>query len=247
MARNHLLSGFIALLGTTFSAESQRAETAEIVTSQAGHGALISQGGRLYDNHWSALGRPWPNARHKLYPKDAKATPYTTWRCVSCHGWDYKGSNGHLGNLSSSFVDISGAAGRDPAKILKILTSKAHAEIVSDLPEPELAALAKFIAYGQHDISTILRRNGKAIGDPARGKDIYEGVCSRCHQDDGKASLYGERGDKSSLGWLARNRPEQAIHKIRNGITSADMLSLRFLSLQGIGDLIAYLQSMDKE
>lgn len=138
-------------------------------------------------------------------------------------------------------------AGTDPSKILQLLKSAPHGEIVSALPAPALEALARFIAHGQHDISAILRDDGTAIGDPARGKDIYEGACSRCHQDDGKASIYGEQGDKSSLGWLARNRPQQAIHKIRNGITGADMLALRFLELRGIGDLIAYLQSLDTE
>ena len=57
--------------------------------------------------------------------------------------------------------------------------------------------------------------------------------------------LNGEKGDRSSLGWVARNRPEQALHKIMNGVPAAEMLSLRFLSDIQIADLLAYLQSLD--
>ena len=77
------------------------------------------------------------------------------------------------------------------------------------------------------------------------GKDIYEGTCTRCHQADGKAPLYGEAGNKASLGWIARNRTEQAVHKIRNGVPLADMLSLRFLDRESLAGLLAYLQTLD--
>jgi mono/diheme cytochrome c family protein len=78
-----------------------------------------------------------------------------------------------------------------------------------------------------------------------RGKDIFQGTCERCHDADGKAPIYGERGDKSSLGWIVRQRPEQAVHKIRNGVPGADMLSLRFLNMESLSGLLAYLQKHD--
>ncbi len=51
----------------------------------------------------------------------------------------------------------------------------------------------------------------------------------------------------SSLGWIARNMPQRAVHKIRNGVASADMLWLKFLDLSSIADLSANLQSLDRE
>ncbi|MFM9616228.1 c-type cytochrome, partial [Streptomyces niveiscabiei] len=77
------------------------------------------------------------------------------------------------------------------------------------------------------------------------GKDIFEGVCNRCHQGNGNAPLYGESGDVSSLGWVSRQSPAQAVHKIRNGVPSAEMLSLRFLDIERVGDLLAYLQTLE--
>ena len=87
----------------------------------------------------------------------------------------------------------------------------------------------------------------RSQGDPLRGKDVYDGICNRCHQADGKAPIYGEPGDVSSLGWIARQHPAQAAHKIRNGVPSADMVSLRFLDIEQIGDLLAYLQTLDPQ
>jgi len=117
--------------------------------------------------------------------------------------------------------------------------------VLADLPTDELKDLALFVCCGQHDIGVLIDKNGKAIGNSLRGKDIFENSCARCHQPDGKAPLYGEEGDVSSLGWIARERPAQAVHKIRNGVPNADMLSLRFLELERIGDLLAYLQTLD--
>ena len=47
--------------------------------------------------------------------------------------------------------------------------------------------------------------------------------------------------------WVSRTRPEQALHKVLNGVPAAEMLSLRFLSDEEIADLFAYLQTLDPE
>jgi mono/diheme cytochrome c family protein len=219
----------------------------EASLARPGEAATLSYGGRLYDNHWIAAGRRPPNTTQALYPNDVTSPPVSSWRCVGCHGWDYHGSEGHLGRVLDGFASLSGSRGKTPETIVAHLRSPSHRDIVEGLPVPALDALAKFIAYGLHDVTSILTTDGKALGDPKKGKDIYEGACSRCHEADGKAPLYGEQGDLSSLGWLAKNKPEQAIHKIRNGINNADMLALRFLEMEGIGDLLSFLQSLDEK
>ncbi len=52
--------------------------------------ASISAGGRLYDNWIRELAKRPPKEAHPLYPKEGRfmADPATTWRCVTCHGWD---------------------------------------------------------------------------------------------------------------------------------------------------------------
>ena len=136
--------------------------------------------------------------------------------------------------------------GQDPQSIVESLVSETHRPITAPLSQEQLLALAKFLSFGQHDMSKFSGPEGRAVGNPLRGKDIFEGTCQRCHGADGKAPIYGEEGDKPSLGWLARNRPEQAVHKIRNGVPQADMLSLRFLDPKSLLGLLAYLQTLDQ-
>jgi hypothetical protein len=221
------------------------AEEAQAPRQDRGQAAILSYGGRLYDNHWVVLKRAPPSKPNPLYPGEPLSAITSTWRCVSCHGWDYSGSSGQLGQIGSKFIGITGAKGRDPEQIARFLRSGSHSAVVAPMPDEALQALSLFVCCGQHDIHSLIGPNGEAKGDPLRGKDVYDGVCNRCHQADGKAPIYGEPGDVSSLGWIARQHPAQAAHKIRNGVPSADMVSLRFLEIEQIGDLLAYLQTLD--
>lgn len=226
--------------------EDGKANAEDKVAAKPGQAAEISRGGRLYDNHWSTSSQRIPSTRNPEYPPGEPPQGLTTWRCVSCHGWDYLGSAGHLGKTGPGFPPIRTAVGRPPQEIAGFFkNSPEHQKVLAGLPDGELDYLALFLCCGQHDINALLDGEGNAKGDPLKGQDIYENSCSRCHQADGKAPLYGESGDVSSLGWIARERPEQALHKIRNGVPNADMLSLRFLRIEQIGDLLAYLQGLE--
>ena len=231
----------IALILTP--ALSQAAETDDGVTGKMW---LLSLGGKLYDNLWAALNITPPQGRNPQYPSGADVSAADTWRCVACHGWDYKGREGQLKKLANSpkFVSLRPLDGKTQEDVAARIR-KTHGELGRVLPPPMLNALAFFIARGQHDVSAILDVKGRARGVKLRGKDIFEGVCISCHQADGKAYIEGEPGDRPALGWVTRYRPEQAIHKIRNGVPGADMLSLRFLSMGQIADLLAYVQSLD--
>ena len=215
---------------------------------QPGQAASLSLGGRLYDNHWAVLNRQPPTGQHPLFPKQVRIASLATWRCASCHGWDYRGADGHLGEASKdpAFRNLAGVIGQDLQSIVERLGSETHRPITAPMSQEQLLALANFLSFGQHDMADLIGPEGKAAGNPLRGKDIFEGTCQRCHGADGKAPIYGEEGDEPSLGWLVRNRPAQAVHKIRNGVPQADMLSLRFLDLNSLSGLLAYLQTLDK-
>ena len=210
--------------------------------------SVISLGGKLYDNHWLQSERRPPSQAYPGYPGEVDISPSDTWRCVSCHGWDYRGADGHLGRQASSplFVSLRNSVGKSAQQITAILQSGIHREMTGTLQPEQLEALSVFVSVGQHDVMQALSE-GKATGTPQRGKDIYEGACVSCHQEDGKAYIQGEPGDKPALGWVAMNRPEQALHKVRNGVPTADMLSLRFLPEARVIDLLAYLQTLDPE
>ena len=213
---------------------------------EPGEAAEISLGGKLYDNHWLVSGKPPPEDTNPLYPPEVKTTPANTWRCVSCHGWDYSGGDGHLGELSRSkvFHSLKSSAGKSPERLTEIMRAPGHEKNLRGLSDNQIRTLARFVSAGQLNFSAMIVA-GKSVGAPLAGKDVFEGACISCHQADGKAYFQGEDGDRSSLGWVAINRPAQALHKIINGVPSADMLSLRFLPQDRLADLLAYLQTLD--
>ena len=147
---------------------------------------------------------------------------------------------------SPLFVSLRDSVGKPVQEIAAALKSGRHRKITEVLEPKQVEALSVFISVGQHDIREALS-DGKATGSAERGKDIFEGACVSCHQKDGKAYIQGEPGDKPALGWVAINRPAQALHKIRNGVPTADMLSLRFLPQSRLIDLLTYLQTLDTE
>lgn len=202
---------------------------------------LLSLGGKLYDNAWRILDLSTPEGRNPALA-DAPSVPRRdTWRCVTCHGWDYTGTE-HDG---IAFPGLDKLADATPEAIKERLLDAEHPFPSDLLPELALELLSLFISTGQYERSAFLNDAGEAIGNPEFGRDIFEGACMSCHQLDGRMFLRGERGDRPSLGWVARNRPEQALHKIVNGVPAAEMLSLRFLSEGQIADLLAYVQTLE--
>ncbi len=74
--------------------------------------ASLALGGLAYDEWWVTddLGTlpPVPaeiaTINHPLWPAfNTRKSNTTTWRCKSCHGWDYRGQKGPYGSVSSSY------------------------------------------------------------------------------------------------------------------------------------------------
>ena len=133
----------------------------------------------------------------------------------------------------------------DPAVIAERIIDPKHPFPAQDVSELTIRLLAVFLSQGQYVARDFLDANGEAFGDPEAGQAIFEGACINCHEIDGRRYVHGERGDRSSLGWVIRNRPTRALHKIMNGVPGTEMLSLRFLADSQISDLFAYLQTLD--
>ena len=202
---------------------------------------LLSLGGKLYDDIWTVTELTAPDGANPAYPPDPNVSEYDTWRCVSCHGWDYRGSEGERGSAVAGLVapSLRPLVGEDPLLIVDKIADDAHPFPGKDLPDLAAELLAAFISSGQRSQSDFTG------GRPEYGRAIFEGACINCHQIDGLRYLRGEPGDKSSLGWLVRNRPEQSLHKILNGVPAQEMLALQFLADEQIADLLAYLATLD--
>ena len=62
----------------------------------------IIQGARLYDNWYAALNVLPPAGNMPIWARQTtnSRSGGDTWRCVECHGWDYRGSFGAYGSGS---------------------------------------------------------------------------------------------------------------------------------------------------
>lgn len=198
----------------------------------------LAIGGRLYDNWWAVLGAAPPDSTHPNYPADGSLDGGPeTWRCVSCHGWDYRGAAGVSGLRTFD--------GDDAAAVARIVRNRTHRITPEMIPDDALQNLALFVTAGQHDVTTFVDPATSAVaGDPVRGRQIYQNVCAICHNFLGDAEITGEAPDLRTLGAVAARNPAQALHKVRNGQPSADMLALRAFDMQAALDVIAYAQTL---
>jgi len=196
----------------------------------------IKRGGRLYDNWWFENGLAKPTVAHELWPTNATAIRVEeTWRCVSCHGWDYKGQQGLKGVLDST---------RDLQAFIEngtYLNSNDHS-FAEKLKRQDIYDLTSFVASNENmgarsDIDLLLTN-----ADATIGKTHYisttPGNCINCH---------GEAGTSISnidLETAAQNFPTRFIHKARFGSPGSIMLPSfeRFQGLSAVqaADVHAY-------
>ncbi len=211
---------------------------------------VLAYGGRLYDLWWVVLLVDPPAGRHPSYPKAGVAPDLETWRCVSCHGWDYRGAEGNFasGPNYTGIKGINGKVGADPKEIERILRDPVHGYTEDMIPDNAISALALFVSKGQDDptaqINTTTRR---VSGRPDEGRRLFQTVCAICHDFDGRAYITGEGDGLNTLGAIANSDPWRALHKLSNGQTYADMPALRALGRQSLMDLLAYVQTLPEE
>jgi len=214
-----------------------------------GDAFIVSLGGKLYDDFWQGSGANPPTRRNPAFPSDISASDTDSWRCVSCHGWDYNGADKAPDSEQQrkQFVSLRHLQGVDPFNVTEIF-AKAHADhpiqTTGGLP---LDLLVLFVSVGQYETRSFQTYKPVTPDHLNRGQDIFEGVCMSCHDPDGKSGFEMHPGLRRSLGWLARNKPKRAMHKVINGVPGQSMLSLRFLEEAVVSDLLAYLRTLDTE
>ena len=212
----------------------------------------LAYGGRLYDMWWAVLFLEPPKRTHPLYPEAGKRSGAATWRCVECHGWDYRGRDGAYGAGPhfTGIKGIDGMAGEDPARIVEVLRGAEHGFTEDLVPDKAISALALFVSKGQIDSDEAIDRDtGRVRGNPERGKSVFQNVCAICHDYDGQAWISGdEEGEElQTLGAIANANPWRGLHKVMNGQTYADMPAMRAFDLEVVLDVLAYVQTLPRQ
>jgi len=191
----------------------------------------LVRGGRLYDNWVAETKSRTPNHTNPAFKtKQVGLAAPDTWRCVECHGWDYKGKNGVKG--------IQGRQNGDPLAIAALLKDANHGydELLDDHDRLDLA---NFVVSGQADMGRLVGlAQGIKPGRPSADK-VYATVCAVCHGLDGDLLR-----EIAPLGDSARQRPAEVLHVALNGHPGGNMPALRTLGEETAVNMLAHLQTL---
>jgi cytochrome c553 len=206
----------------------------------------IVRGAKLYDKWFAVIKAEKPKDTHSAWPaSNTKKKGDVTWRCKSCHGWDYKGVDGAYGSGSykTGIKGIDGMAGVDIANIVAILKDDTH-KLSSLMADEDFQDIAMFVSKGQVDMSQYIDYSAKAAkgGDAARGMDYFDTMCAQCHGTKGNLP----KDMKKTLAKQLSN-PWEVMHKILNGQPAEQMPALRTLDRQIVVDLMAHVATLPKE
>ena len=211
----------------------------------------IIRGARLYDNWFALLGVNVPSGNMPLWTTQTTNTRSgaDTWRCVTCHGWDYQGKDGafRTGDNFTGFPGIFPAQNNDLAGVLSGSLNPQH-DFSSYLTSTDINALVAFIQAGTIDDNQYIDLVSLKVlnGDSTNGKNRYDSSCAKCHGDDGTAMVFRMEGQNVTLGTLAVTNPWRFLHRTRFGTAAApDMPIGRSLgwSEQDGRDVLLYAQT----
>lgn len=209
--------------------------------------AILSSGGRLYDNWFGALGKASPRSAHPSWPKErAAASAGDTWRCAACHGFDYRGDPGgaRLQGAGVPYVSIRAAERTDLERMVTTMGDARHGYTDEMIPRGAKIQLAMFLNKGQYTATRYFAADGKARGAAARGKDMFVNACASCHGFNGKLAVRGNAA--APLGAIAIESPAEVFHKVRNGHPGAATAALRPFPLATQTDVLAYIQTLPR-
>ncbi len=215
----------------------------------------IIQGGILYDNWFAALGVNAPSGDMPIWPRqttNSRSGP-DTWRCVECHGWDYRGAQGAYatGSHYTGFPDVTTLAESlnetDIVNHLKGANDPAH-NFSAYLTEPEMSQLAAFLKFGIIDDNLYIDPTSMRIigGDSHNGKGLFEDTCVPCHGSDGSKIIFRSEGIDETLGDVAQRDPWRFLHRTRFGVAGTSMpIGARMGWTPEDGrDVLAYVQTL---
>jgi thiosulfate dehydrogenase len=215
----------------------------------------IIQGALLYDKWYADLGVNSPEEENPLWDRQTTNTRSgpDTWRCVECHGWDYKGVDGAYatGSHYTGFPGVKAFADRatqeEIVEHLNGARDPAH-DFSPYISNEKLIQLAAFLKFGLIDDDLYIDAVSLKVigGDIAHGQELYESTCSQCHGEDGKRIVFRQEGVDEYLGTVANRDPWRFLHRTRFGTAGTSMPighSFGWIPEDG-RDVLAYAQTL---
>ena len=212
---------------------------------------VMSSGGRLYDNWMNALDIEAPQETHPSWPaSNTKKSGALTWRCKTCHGWDYKGVDGKYasGSYKSGIKGVTALHGSTPHNMIAILRNDAHRYTPDMLSDDNAVRIGMFISRGLHDTDAYIdRETGATDGVASRGARIFQNICASCHGFQGTKLDWGSDEEPAYVGTESNANPWEVLHKIRNGHPGHEMVAMRPFSLDVSVDILTYVRTLPEK
>ena len=212
---------------------------------------ILTRGGRLYDSWFNTQGIDKPKDTHPAWPaSNTKQKGNTTWRCKSCHGWDYLGRDGKYasGSYQTGIPGVMSAKGKGVDEVAGMIRGGPHGFTKEMIPDEQMGYLAAFVSRGLDDMNKYIdAKSGDVKGDPAKGAPVFQTTCASCHGFDGRALNWGDDKEPGFVGTEANANPWEVLHKIRNGHPGVEMISLRAFDIQTSVDLLAYTKTLPEK
>ncbi|MCX8024637.1 MAG: c-type cytochrome [Thermanaerothrix sp.] len=212
-------------------------------------------GARLYDDWTEVKGVTPPPGSHPIWARQSTNTlsGAETWRCVTCHGWDYQGKDGAWGSGANytGFPGVYSARSQPAAALTRILSGSPDPEhdFSTYLSAAEIQALVAFLREGVVDDRDYIDLVSRKVigGDVAHGQALYTQTCAACHGEDGQKITFRYQGMQVSLASLAVQDPWRFLHRTRFGVARAPEMPIGATlgwSAQDGRDVLAYAQTL---
>jgi len=234
----------------THKLEDHQKEYVYGTPANPGEAWIIASGMRLYDNWMNVVDHDGPGTTHPAWPaSNTKKKGNTTWRCKSCHGWDFKGNEGLYasGSYNTGIKGVMGAATMHPDDIHKIIMDDTHRYTHDMIPAKAMLRLSKALAIGLYDTKDYINDDGTVKGDLRRGREIFQNICASCHGYDGTALDWGEEGSPAYISTEANANPWEVIAKIRHGHPGVEMISMIAFPMTDIASILKYVRTLPQK
>ena len=217
----------------------------------------VARGAALYDKWYAVLGTAAPQGNMPIWARQNTNTRSgeDTWRCVSCHGWDYQGKDGayrqgssHFTGFPNVYLEVQKLSIDEIIGHLKGSKDPAH-NFSPYIDDANLKALATFLKTALIDDNQYIDPQSLKVlgGSLANGKKVYDRDCAACHGADGQKLIFRLfEGSNASLGALAAVDPWRFLHKTRFGTPGTQMVigyDLAWTAQDG-RDALLYAQTM---
>lgn len=209
----------------------------------------IKRGAQLYDN-WYALSGKAPGTTHPNYPASGKQAGAETWRCKSCHGWDYLGKTGSYasGDYATGIKGVNRVRNWSREGLTMLLGPRGRHDYRSQVGKQDVAALVLFLRKGTVPVGKAIAKKGELLGSAEKGAALYAAQCAGCHGEQGtKIDLQPAAEATQGVGSLVRANPQRALHRIQWGVPGGSMPSMRAdagLTFGQVVDLLSFGQTL---